>query len=226
MPASMSGCSIPKRSVRRVRIGPPKGLRYCTGRSRAWSHCGRRCRWVSLRAVLVGGPAVSEETRLGRQGVRDPRRGVVRYRWVVVVLWLVGTGVASRALPSLGSQVNDNNSAFLPAKAPSLQAAKLAEPLSGPVDQTLVQVVAVSKDGNLSAADQARLQSLADALRRVRSVDLVQFAGVSPDGAAAQLVVLSRRSPNDIGGDKKLIGAMGSVVSHYQSPALQIHLAG
>ncbi len=153
-------------------------------------------------------------------------RGVVRYRWVVVVLWLVGTGVASRALPSLGSQVNDNNSAFLPAKAPSLQAAKLAEPLSGPVDQTLVQVVAVSKDGNLSAADQARLQSLADALRRVRSVDLVQFAGVSPDGAAAQLVVLSRRSPNDIGGDKKLIGAMGSVVSHYQSPALQIHLAG
>jgi RND superfamily putative drug exporter len=153
-------------------------------------------------------------------------RGVVRYRWVIVVLWLVGTGIATRSLPSLGSQVNNNNSAFLPAGAPSLQAAKLAQPLTGPADQTLVPVVGVSTDGPLSDTNQARLQAMATALRSVRSVDLVQFAGVSPDGAAAQIVVLSRRSPNDISGDKKLIDAMDAVVARYQSPSLQIHLAG
>ncbi len=153
-------------------------------------------------------------------------RGVVRYRWLIVVVWLVGTGAASRALPSLASQVNDNNSAFLPASAPSVQAAKLAEPLTGPANQALVQVVAESKHGPLRASDQSALESMASELRMVQSVDLVQFAGVSPDAQAAQIVVLSKRSPNDIEGDKKLINEMTLVTDKFQSDSLQIHLAG
>ncbi len=163
---------------------------------------------------------------MGERLFRALGRGVVRYRWVILVLWLVGTAVASRALPSLGSQVNNNNSAFLPASAPSNQAAQLAAPLTGPADQTLVQVVAVSSTGALSVSDQSSLQTMADALRKVPTVDLVQFGGVSPDGAAAQIVVLSSRSPNDIGGDKKLIASMDSVVAKDESATLQIHLAG
>ena len=41
-------------------------------------------------------------------------RGVVRLRWVVVIVWLVGTVVTVRALPTLASQVDNNNGAFLP----------------------------------------------------------------------------------------------------------------
>ena len=153
-------------------------------------------------------------------------RGVVRYRWVVVIVWLLGTGVAMKALPSLGSQVNNNNSAFLPANAPSNEAANLAEPLTGPANQTLVQVIGVAQSGPLSAADQSVFQSLVASLQKLPTVDLVQFAGVSPDGKAEQLLVLSRNSPNDVSGDKTLIDRMGPVVNRAQTTDLKIHLAG
>jgi len=154
-------------------------------------------------------------------------RGVVRYRWVVVVVWLVGTGAAMRALPSLGSQVNNNNSAFLPASAPSNQAGNLAEPLTGPANQTLVEVVAVSSNGTLSASDQSGIQSVAAALKKVPTVDLVQFAGVSPDRQAAQVLVLSKNSPNDVPGDKTLLERMQSAVKGASPPSdLEIHVAG
>ena len=55
-------------------------------------------------------------------------RGVVRLRWVVVIVWIVGTVAAVVSLLTLASQVDDNNGAFLPAGAPSNQAALLAEP--------------------------------------------------------------------------------------------------
>jgi RND superfamily putative drug exporter len=153
-------------------------------------------------------------------------RGVVRYRWLVLVLWLVGTALASRALPSLGSQVNNNNSAFLPADAPSNQAAQLAVPLTGAANQSLVQVVAVSSSGSLTSTDQVRLQSMVARLRRVPSVDLVQFAGVSPDGKAAQIVVLSKKAPNDIAGAKTLIDNMNGVIDRFRAPGLRLNLAG
>ena len=58
-------------------------------------------------------------------------RFVVRFRWPVVVFWVLVAVVTTAALPSLGSEVNDNNSAFLRASAPSTKAANLAAPLLG-----------------------------------------------------------------------------------------------
>ena len=152
---------------------------------------------------------------------------MVRYRWIILVLWLIGTGAAVHSLPSLASEVNNNNSAFLPADAPSNQAADLAEPLVGPADQTLVQVVFVASHGTLSSSDLSVAQSVASALRRVSTVDSVQFAGVSPDRQAAQVLVLSSDSPNDIPSLKTLVDRMQSVVNAVPTPGgLQIHFAG
>ena len=58
-------------------------------------------------------------------------RFTVRFRWFIVVVWIIGTASAVHFLPSLASQVNNNNSAFLPASAPSTIAGNLAEPLVG-----------------------------------------------------------------------------------------------
>ena len=58
-------------------------------------------------------------------------RFTVRFRWFIVVVWIIGTVAAVHFLPSLGSQVNNDNSAFLPASAPSTVAGNLAEPLVG-----------------------------------------------------------------------------------------------
>ena len=58
-------------------------------------------------------------------------RFVVRFRFAVVVFWIAVAVVTTATLPSLGSEVNDNNSAFLSSTAPSTKAAKLATPLIG-----------------------------------------------------------------------------------------------
>ncbi|MBV8940441.1 MAG: hypothetical protein JO240_01765, partial [Solirubrobacterales bacterium] len=40
-------------------------------------------------------------------------RFVVRFRWGIVVFWIAVAVVTTATLPSLASEVNDNNSAFL-----------------------------------------------------------------------------------------------------------------
>jgi putative drug exporter of the RND superfamily len=154
-------------------------------------------------------------------------RVVVRYRWVIVVLWLVGTGIAVKSLPSLASQVNNNNSAFLPASAPSNRAADLAEPLVGPGNQSPVPVVITAKSGRLSPDDLSAVQAIATKLGDVATVDRVQFAGLSPDGRAAQIFVLSRNSPSDIPADKTLIEQMQAAVNSVNVPHdIDVHFAG
>ncbi|MGH9090685.1 MAG: MMPL family transporter, partial [Acidimicrobiales bacterium] len=133
-------------------------------------------------------------------------RGVVRLRWVIVVVWVLGTVFAVHAFPSLASQVNNNNSAFLPPSAPSNQAARLAQPLIGSTRQTQVPVVAVTTGASLDTADQAALRRAATDLGQVPTVRHVTFLGVSPDGKAAQLLVVSSVSPFDQTGTTTLVG--------------------
>src|SRR5580700_8560306 len=94
-------------------------------------------------------------------------RGSVRFRWLIVAVWILGTGFAVHTLPSLSSQVDNNNSAFLPTSAPSNQAAVLAEPLIGSINQAPVDIVAVTSGGQLSATDRSALSALATKLSRV-----------------------------------------------------------
>jgi uncharacterized membrane protein YdfJ with MMPL/SSD domain len=58
-------------------------------------------------------------------------RFVVRFRWAIVAFWIIVAIVTSTSLPSLGSEVNNNNSAFLPSSSPSQKAATLASPILG-----------------------------------------------------------------------------------------------
>ncbi len=124
-------------------------------------------------------------------------RGVVRLRWLVLAIWVVGTVLAVHAFPSLASQVNNDNSAFLPSTAPSNQAAVLAEPLIGSTRQSQIPVVAVTTGPSLGPADQDALKRAASALGTVPTVRRVTFLGVSPDRRAAQLLVVSSVSPFD-----------------------------
>ena len=58
-------------------------------------------------------------------------RFVVRFRFLVVLVWILLLVVSTRALPSLGSEVNNDNAQFLPVSAPSSVAASLATPILG-----------------------------------------------------------------------------------------------
>jgi putative drug exporter of the RND superfamily len=114
----------------------------------------------------------------------------VRFRWLILLVWILGAIAASTQLPSLGSVTQGNNQKFLPANAPSSKAADLAAPF-GIAGQESIPVVAATTSGPLTGADTAALTSLQKSLATVPNVTKVLDAGVSTDGQAEQLVVLA-----------------------------------
>ncbi len=114
----------------------------------------------------------------------------VRFRWLVLLVWILGAVAASTQLPSLGSVTQGNNQKFLPASAPSSKAADLAAPF-GTAGQFPIPVVAATTSGPLTTTDTAALTTLQRSLATVPNVTKVIDAGQSTDGQAQQLVVLA-----------------------------------
>ena len=114
----------------------------------------------------------------------------VKFRWLVIAAWLIAAIAVPRFLPSLNSVTQGNNSAFLPASAPSEQAAQLAAPF-GTTNLVPVQVIAAVDQGTLTTADTAWLATLQHNLATVPTVVSVRDLGRSKDQQAEQLQVLS-----------------------------------
>jgi RND superfamily putative drug exporter len=168
--------------------------------------------------------------------VDDIFRGIgrfsVKFRWFIVVFWIVAAGAISSQLPSLSSVTQGNNSAFLPASAPSQQASDLAAPLGESNAISLVPVVAAVGTGSLTPADQAYLSTLAAQMGKVSTVIKVRDLGVSAakpsvSGQAAQLEVLSNVNQGDQNAISALVDQLRSAISRTGPPAgLQVHTAG
>ncbi|MGH3279778.1 MAG: MMPL family transporter [Trebonia sp.] len=158
----------------------------------------------------------------------------VKFRWVVVIVWIAVAVVIPKTLPSLASVTQANNSAFLPASAPSEHAANLAAPLGISLSVTPVPVVAAVPTGSFSAADQAWLGTLAADLGKVPTVVKVNTLGESTvpgphgvAGQAAQLQVLSNVSQGNQNAMTDLVDHLRSSITAAGPPAgMQVHLAG
>jgi RND superfamily putative drug exporter len=155
-------------------------------------------------------------------------RFVVRFRYLVVGFWIALAVVATIALPSMTSEINNNNSQFLPASAPSEQAAKLATPLLGNSNgNSQILVVASTTHGLLSAADQAAIAHQVLVLRSVPNVLKAVEAKVSPSDTAAVVEVTSNVSASDIAGQKSLVDHVDAQLARAVVPSnLTVHLAG
>ncbi len=156
-------------------------------------------------------------------------RLTVRFRWAILLAWIIGMVAAMALLPSLGSVTQGDNTSFLPASAPSQRAAQLASPLQGAA-LTAVTVVVARSGGTLTSADQADIGRLAVALGRVSQVVSARDAGQSADGQAEQLTVLASLAQS--GGlaatqQAHLVTGLRSVIRSNARPAgLEAHLAG
>ncbi len=161
-------------------------------------------------------------------------RLAVRFRWVIVLAWVAGTVAAMALLPSLSDVTQSDNTSFLPASAPSEQAAQLASPLQG-ASLTAVTVVAARSGGApssraLTGADQAAIARLSAALAQVAKVTAVRDAGQSADGRAEQLTVLAALAQS--GGlatsqQASLVASLRDVIRAAALPAgLAAHTAG
>ncbi|MCW2896608.1 MAG: hypothetical protein JWO75_6097 [Actinomycetia bacterium] len=139
-----------------------------------------------------------------------------------------------KALPSLASVTQGNNSAFLPASAPSEHATNLAAPLGISLSVTPVPVVAAVTTGSFSAADQTWLSTLTTDLGKVATVtqvrELSESAVPGPNGVsgqAAQIQVLSNVSQSDQTAMTDLVKNLRSTITAAGPPAgMQVHLAG
>ena len=155
----------------------------------------------------------------------------VKFRWVVLVAWLAAAFAIPSALPSLASVTQGNNSSFLPASAPSEQAANLAAPFGG-TNLVPVPVVAAVSSGTLTSADLAWITTLQTDLGKVPTVVTVHDLGVSASragvsGQAAQLQVLSNVSQNNQAAQTTLINDLRGVITDSPPPpGVQAHLAG
>jgi RND superfamily putative drug exporter len=151
----------------------------------------------------------------------------VRFRWLVLLLWIAGAVLASTQLPALSSVTQGNNQKFLPPSAPSSQAATLAAPF-GTSNKQPIPVVAATTSGPLTAADTAALDRLAAKLGTVPGIAKVINAGHSIDGQAEQLTALASvaGSGNPQYAKNLVDGMRAQIVSAHLPPNLHAHVAG
>jgi RND superfamily putative drug exporter len=151
----------------------------------------------------------------------------VKFRWLVIAAWIVAAVAVPKYLPSLASVTQGNNSAFLPANAPSQHAANLAAPFGISTNETPVPVVAAVSQGTLTAADQAWITGLQHDLKTVPTVVRVNDLGRSGDDQAEQLQVLSDVSGSNQNAVTDLIDNLRTQITRAGPPAgMQVHLAG
>jgi putative drug exporter of the RND superfamily len=122
-------------------------------------------------------------------------RFTVRFRWLILLIWIVGAVAASSQLPSLASVTQSNNQKFLPASAPSSHATQLAAPF-GTSGLVPIPVIAAVRTGTLTAADTSALTALQGDLARVVNVSKVINGGQSADSQAEEIIVLANPSVN------------------------------
>jgi RND superfamily putative drug exporter len=150
----------------------------------------------------------------------------VKFRWVVIAAWVIAVIAVPKFLPSLNSVTQGNNSAFLPASAPSEQAAQLAAPF-GATNLIPVPVVAAVSQGTLTTADTAWLATLQHDLGTVPTVVAVHDLGRSADGQAEQLQVLSDVNQGSQPDQTTLVDNLRAQITKEAPPSgLQVNLAG
>jgi len=156
----------------------------------------------------------------------------VRFRWSMLLAWIIGAAAASAFLPSLSSVTQNDNTKFLPASAPFEKAAKLAAPF-GTSNFIPIPLLAARKTGPLTTADTAALAALHSKLTSdpavVRIIDLGQSqAGQSgPAGQASEFVILVHQLGGNPNAASSLIDNLRAEIKKTARPAgLQVHLAG
>jgi RND superfamily putative drug exporter len=149
----------------------------------------------------------------------------VKFRWFVLLVWVVAAVAVPRFLPSLASVTQGNNANFLPASAPSQHATDLATPF-GIGTRTTVPVVAAGPE-KLTAADVTWLGTLRQDLTQVPTVVRVSDLGRSGDGQAEQLQVVSTAGQGNADQLTSLVNNLRSAIGKAGAPpGLQVHLAG
>jgi len=152
----------------------------------------------------------------------------IRFRWLIVAVWLVGVIGGVRLLPGLTTVTHANNGSFNSSSSPSVRASQLAAPFQVVDPKQSATIVASRAPGPLTAEDAAAMSQVEDDVRQVPGVALVKDVGTSADGHAAQAIVTvpaSVSSNNSTADD--VVRRIRAAMAHAGAPpGLDLHLAG
>lgn len=152
----------------------------------------------------------------------------VKLKWLVLIIWIVGTFAIVHYLPSLSSVTQSDNSSFLPSSAPSQKAINLANTLGGSNRSngpTVGVIAATNNNASLSASDQQYVSTLESDISQVSGVQNVRTGGISADGQAEEFDVQVSGSANT--DPTSIITAIRSAITKAGTPSdLQVHLTG
>lgn len=152
-------------------------------------------------------------------------RFAVRFRFAVILTWLIVTVVLVHALPSLASVSKDSNSAFLPSSAPSMQAAALAGPFQNS-KLAAATLVAVNPNGRLTAAQQSAVTAFEAKVAHLPKVVSVRDLGTSPNGRARQALIQAAVPAFGGGDGPHLVATIRAAFPTAAVAGLQFHLTG
>jgi RND superfamily putative drug exporter len=149
----------------------------------------------------------------------------VRFRWPIVIGWVLITIVSVKAFPGLSDVAKDSQSSFLPANSPSVQAETLAQPFQDS-KHGVATLVSARESGPLTAADLQEIGTIETKIRGLSAVIRVQDFGLSPDKHAEQAQVVTDLPPFSAGSDA--ISLVAAIRATFPSDAsgLQVHLTG
>jgi RND superfamily putative drug exporter len=152
----------------------------------------------------------------------------VRFRWLIVAVWIAGVVAGVRILPSLSDVSQSNNVQFLSPSSPSVQAGELATPFRTGNPSGTALIVAGRASGPLTAADRAAVGRAERAALQVPGVVLVRDLGTSKDGSAAEaLVTVPAPTASSNTASKKVVDGIRAGFSRAGAPpGLVLHLAG
>ena len=151
-------------------------------------------------------------------------RFAVRFRWFVVVAWIVAAFAIPNALPSLSSVAQNNNADYLSASTPSAHALNLASVFQ-PANQYSVDMIAYRSGGQLTTADITALDHMASRFHEVTGVTAVKDLGRSADGGAEQFEVLY--DGRVVQHDSQIVDSLRSTISGTRLPSgVAAHLVG
>ncbi len=151
----------------------------------------------------------------------------VKFRWPIVILWLLAVPILSYTLPTLASKASNDYSSLLPSSSPTKQ----AQALGGHFTTTNTNpsggvVIIATKNGQvLSPADNAAIDSLVTKLGKLAGVTEVVNNGISPDSQARELTI--KTTSGTFSGDSSaIVSTIRSTVSDSLPSTLVSHFTG
>ena len=150
----------------------------------------------------------------------------VRFRYLIVAVWVVVTVGCVHSLPGLGSVAKDTQSGFLPANSASMHAAQLLNPFESSTLATAT-LVASRSGSTLTARDQTAVTTLVDKVKALPNVVTVHPLGTSSDGEALQVLIQANVPQYGSGAGTTLVDDIRADFTRVGAPGgLQFNLTG